>query len=365
MKRLAILLAAALSTAAFAQEAPQAPAAPAEPKVTPPPAFEKYIRAAMPVCEETTISFVAMQHKLPQNLSGIVIRAASKRQSCESQLVGITSTQGTVYLGAPWFLDEVKDVQGLEAKLSTFTTTMIHETFTPVIDHAKPTKEGLFNVTLYETTERGKLPLYGVIDPAGTVFFVGRFRPMDEDVRMSRLKAFEPFISDAPFTGAEKPVVTVIEFSDFECPSCQHASGYMKPILDKFGDKVRYIRYDLPLVTTHPWAFAAALAGRAVWHQKPAAFWDYKKQVYENQDKLSAFSIDDFTRGFAKDHELDLQKYDADIASETLKLKMIDGVGTAFSNDIRATPTYMVNGVLVDAGNDGKGLESYVASMLK
>jgi len=45
-------------------------------------------------------------------------------------------------------------------------------------------------------------------------------------------------------TGAAKPAVTVIEFSDFECPSCLHAASYMKPILQKYPDQVLYVRYD-------------------------------------------------------------------------------------------------------------------------
>jgi protein-disulfide isomerase len=363
MKRLILLL--VFATAAFGQGAPQPDANPPEVKVTPPPAFEKYIREAMPVCEQTTLSYIAIVHKLPENLSGLVVRSNSPRQSCEGQVVGITSREGTVYLGIPWFLDDVKEVKGLEAKLSQFTANNLHEQFTPVIDKSNPTKEGLFPVTLYETTERGRLPLYGEIDPAGTVFFIGPFRPMNESASVGRVKAFEQFIADSPATGAAKPELTVVEFSDFECPSCQHAAGYMKPILEKHGDKVRYIRFDTPLVTMHPWAFAAAMAGRAVWHQKPEAFWDFKKEVYENQDKLNSFSIDDFTRGFAKDHELDLKRFDDDIASQTLQTKIINGVGTAFSNDIRATPTYMVNGVLVDAGTDGKDLAAYIDTMLK
>ncbi|HEX7192519.1 MAG TPA: thioredoxin domain-containing protein [Thermoanaerobaculia bacterium] len=362
MKRLVLLL--VFATAVFGQQAQQ-PDGPPEVKVTPPPAFEKYIREAMPVCDQTTLSYIAMVHKLPENLSGLVVRASSPRQACEEQMVGVTSREGTVYLGIPWFLDDVKDVKGLEQKLTEFTATALHEQFTPVIDKAKPTKEGLFTVTLYETTERGKLPLYGEIDPAGTVFFIGPFRPFAEAPAAARVKAFEQYIADSPATGAAKPEVTVVEFSDFECPSCQHAAGYMKSILEKHADKVRYIRFDTPLVTMHPWAFSAALAGRAVWHQKPEAFWDYKKQVYENQDKLNSFTIEDFARGFAKDHELDLKRYDDDVASETLKTKIINGVGTAFSNDIRATPTYMVNGVIVDAGTDGKDLAAYVESLLK
>jgi protein-disulfide isomerase len=118
-------------------------------------------------------------------------------------------------------------------------------------------------------------------------------------------------------------------------------------------------------MSVHPWALPAAVAGRAVWRQKPDLFWTYKEKVYENQEKLSAFTIDEFTRGFAQDHELDMAKYDADVKSPELAASIVNGVGTAFSNDVRATPTYFVNGAVVDPGNEGKKLAEYVSSLLK
>jgi len=110
---------------------------------------------------------------------------------------------------------------------------------------------------------------------------------------------------------------------------------------------------------------SAAIAGRAIYRQKPEAFWQYKKWVYENQDKLTAFTLDDFARGFAGDHDLDMKQYDADIESELVRDQLLKGVGAAFSNDVRATPTYMINGTYVDSGDDGKALETYVEGLLK
>src|SRR5262249_59321121 len=124
----------------------------------------------------------------------------------------------------------------------------------------------------------------------------------------ARAKRLSPLIENSPSTGASTPQLTVIESSDFECPSCQRAAGYMKPILAAHGDKVRYIRFDMPLITIHPWAFSAAVAGRAIFHQKPDLFWTFKERIYENQEKLNNFVIDEFVRGFAQDHELDLKK---------------------------------------------------------
>jgi hypothetical protein len=325
---------------------------------------DKLIENGLPKCsEKVEVTRTALQHKLPVNMTGNVIQVASDRQVCAGQWVAVVSREGGFFLGIPWFIPEVKGAT-TESRVKSFAWSNLQQNFDPVIDK-KPTRESLYKLTLNQTTEHGRLPMSGEIDAAGGVLFFGHFYPIGEDIRESRLRSFATFIDKSPFTGSGAPTVTVIEFSDFECPSCLHASHYMQPILEKYGEKVKYVRFDMPLVTMHPWAFSAAVAGRAIWIQKPAAFWEYKEQVYKNQEKLSAFTFDDFARGFAADHELDLKKYDADIANPEIHSTIMAGVGAAFSADVRATPTYMVNGTIVDAGNEGKFLESYVAALIK
>lgn len=361
MKRL-IVASLLLSTAAAAFAADDVPPVPRLNEK-----IEKFVVDALPVCSEpVTTSRTGLAHKLPVNMTGLVVRVESKRQQCEGQYVDISTDQGSFFSGLPWFLDGMPpEAKTLEQKLKTFTWESMHQNFTPEVDHTTKQANGLLHATLWQTTEAGRVPLYGEIDPAGTVFFFGRFFPTSVPFTTSRMKEFEPFMKNQPTEGAADAAVTVVEFSDFECPSCQHAAGYLDPIVAKYGSKVKYVRYDLPLTSMHPWAFSAAVGGRAIWRQKPALFWEYKKQVYANQEKLTAFTIDDFARNFAQDHELDLKKFDADVASKELREEILKGVGTAFSNDVRSTPTYVVNGIQVDPGTDGKYLEEYVAKLVK
>lgn len=348
--------------AAFAAMAVLAGDAPA-PKPVLDPKVERLVLDSVILCKQMQLTVEPSPITLPGSFTSTLIKVASPRAVCEAQFIGVASRSGGYYLGVPWI---IKDTEGksLEERIKNFAWQNMKESFTPEIDH-HITVDGLYPVTLWQTTERGRLPMQGEVDVEGGVFFLGHFRRLSEDVKGVRLKAFEPFLANAPQEGSAKPAVTVIEFSDFECPSCRRASGFLDPVISKFGDKVRYVRYDLPLLTMHPWAFSAAVAGRAIYKQKPAAFWDYKKQVYENQEKLSAFMIDDFARNFAKDHELDLAKYDKDIVSDEIRNELLKAAGAALSNDIRSTPTYLVNGQMIDPGETGKGLEDYVASLLK
>lgn len=356
VKRLLLTTALLLAAAPiFADDDPPAP--PQSPKA------DKLVTASLPICStDMKVKRMGMMHKLPGNLVGTVVRADSDRAACQGQWVAIESQGGDLYFGMPWFLDDEAALPTLEEKLKTFGYSAFRNPFEVKVDRTR-TRNGFFKVVLTQITESGKIPLEGEVDPEGKMFLMGHFLPMDADASAERLKAFAPYVAKAPTEGAASPKVTIIEFSDFECPSCRLASGYMEPILKKYGSDVRYVRYDLPLLSVHPWAFSAAVAGRAIYRQKPEAFWAFKKQIYENQDKLSAFTIDDYMRNFAQDHELDMKKYEADLASPEVRSEILNGEGVAFANNIMGTPTYVINGRTVDHG-DGKPLEAYVAKLM-
>lgn len=325
------------------------------------PKLSSLVRDALPVCSGGTVTFGDLPVKLPARFKGVMVKVESENHRCDLQMGGVLAPSGALYLGMPWVITD-EEGNTPEEKLKAFVWRNFKMNATPVVD-PKVTTDGLYKVTLFQTTENGKLPLEGMIDAEGRMFFFGQFRS-GSDVRAQRMKTFESLMSRSPARGAADARVTIVEFSDFECPSCKRSSGYVDPILTRHNGKVRYVRYDMPL-DGHPWAFGAALAGRAIYRQKPDLFWEYKKQVYSNQDKLNAFTFWDWARGFAADNELDLEKYDADLQSDALKEEILKGAGLALSNEVRSTPTYMVNGVIVEAGADGKDLAEYVEKLLK
>ncbi len=349
-RRLKSLSCLAIALIAFPLAAQKAPAA----------SPESYARAALPACAGLTLTQEEMPRKMPSGMKATVIHAKSDGGYCDGDYVVVTTQTGSVYVGTPWFLDGPGEPP---EKLKQFAWQTMRENVE--IEIGKDlTRDGLVKVTMWEQTARGKVPLEGEMDREGRIFFLGHFRPQSVNLVAARLESFKPLIANAPARGASSPEVTIVEFSDFECPSCKHGSEYVTPILAKYPGKVRYVRYDLPLVSMHPWALSAAMAGRAVYRQKPDLFWTYKKLVYENQDKLSAFAFDEFASGFAKDHDLDMDKYNADVSSEAIRGELLKGVGVAFANDIRSTPSYLVNGVIVDAGDEGKQLAAYVDAAL-
>ena len=326
------------------------------------PKIDKAVRTSIPVCADATVKYGESPMKLPQRFVGTLVQIESPHPSCAGQYVAVLSPTGGFFLGTPW---TIADEEGttLEEKLKNFIWRNMNQTMTPTIERSKATEDGLWAVTLWQTTEHGKMPFSGLVDPYGRTFFLGNFKRIGNDLLAQRTKVFDALIAKSPSKGAASGAVTIVEFSDFQCPSCRRSSGWVDPIVAKHTDKVRYVRFDLPL-SGHPWAFPAALAGRAIYRQKPELFWDFKKNVYDNQENLNAFLFWDWARAWAEDHDLDLKKYDADLENAELRADILAGAGLALSNDVRATPTYFVNGAIVDGGEDGKALAAYVESLL-
>lgn len=327
------------------------------------PQLDRAVRALLPVCPGAKVTYAsATGVTLPARFSAKTVGIESERPACGGQMLAVLSPAGGIFLGSPWpIADEAGD--SVEQKVQSFALRNLRETVDVVVDRT-PDADGLWPARVIQPSEAGKRPMFGRVDPAGRVFFFGTFRRIKDDLPSQRLAALGPALTNAPAKGPSSAAVTVVEFSDFQCPSCRRSNGYADMILKAHGNKVRYVRYDVPL-SGHPWAFPAALAGRAIYRQNPGLFWEYKKTIYDNQDKLNAFTFWDWARAWAEDHELDLARYDADLTNAPLRAEILEGAGRAFANDVRATPTFMVNGTIVDAGENGKDLAEYVAGLMK
>jgi protein-disulfide isomerase len=300
--------------------------------------------------------------ELPKGHTSSVVSVESDSQYCAGRYAFMKATNGDYWIGSPWILSDYEGTA--EERLKQFTTERLRQPFKATVKRDK-LYNGMYRVDLTETTENGRMTIEGLVDPDAKLFLIGSFLSKGKPAAEQRLARLASLIEKSPKHGSAKAKVSVVEFSDFQCPSCQRSATFLPTILEKYGEKVRYTRVDLPLMNAHPWAYGAAVIGRAIYRQSPAAFWEYKKAVYSSQDSLNLFTLEDFARGFVADHELDVKKYEADLASASLKQEILDSIGGAFSNSIVGTPTYLVDGEIVLAGPDGANLDKQLAERLK
>ncbi len=158
-------------------------------------------------------------------------------------------------------------------------------------------------------------------------------------------KGFEQFVQrisvdGSPSKGRLDAPVTVIMFSDFQCPACAATHPMLQEAIRPYEDKVRFVVKYFPL-KIHKDAFVAAQAAHAAYLQ--GKFFEYVEILYNNQQALDVISL----RKYASQLGLDLRKFDSDMKSSMTKEKIKRDIEEGMSHGVVATPTVFVNGVLV------------------
>jgi len=150
-------------------------------------------------------------------------------------------------------------------------------------------------------------------------------------------------LTDYPSKGPADAKVILVEYADYECPSCRQLDTVLRGLLPTLP-QVRLIYKDFPLVQIHPWAMTAATAGRCAYKQSPNNFWKFHDLLFDNQSLISPDNAWQKMQDYATQSGLDgnaLKSCMADPQTqEEVKKSMSEGESLHITN----TPTIFVNG---------------------
>jgi protein-disulfide isomerase len=174
---------------------------------------------------------------------------------------------------------------------------------------------------------------------------------------LSNIAAQNIPVDHRPIRGNPAAKVTVITFDDLECPYCARMHQQLFPeTLNRYGDKVRFIYKDDPLVEIHPWALHAAIDANCIADQNGGAYWGYLDYLHAHGDEItgpdrnlpkSVAALDRVARDQAKIFALDDAKLDAcmqkqDETAVRASMKEAEALG------IEGTPYVFIDGEHID-----------------
>jgi protein-disulfide isomerase len=224
-----------------------------------------------------------------------------------------------------------------------------------------PTKgtavEGLLETSIDVTIGENKQTVKFYVSKDGKYLFRGEMSDMTKDPLAENRAQIQ--MKDAPSLGDAKAAVTLVEYSDFECPVCRNLHDVVRDLLPKYTGKVRVVFKDFPIEQIHPWARTAAIAGRCAYQQDPAAFWKMYDLIYDHQDIISASNVWTKMMDYAGQSGLDTDAFKTCMASPGAG----EAVNTSRANgqllEVNSTPTVFVNGRRM-VGADAHLLEQYI-----
>lgn len=150
--------------------------------------------------------------------------------------------------------------------------------------------------------------------------------------------AYDP----ARVRGDAKAPVTIVEFSDFQCPFCQKAESTLKDLLTRYDGQVKLAFLDFPMRTLHPQAQVAAEAARCANEQ--GKFWAYHDALFADQSK---FNEDGFAQT-ARSLGLDEKSFQSCLKAGKYKAQIDQDVQEGTKDGVSGTPAFFIDGVFVN-----------------
>ncbi len=167
--------------------------------------------------------------------------------------------------------------------------------------------------------------------------------PVEVYIPKPRRPTFPVEAGNAPAFGDKDAKVTIVEFSDFQCPFCAKGADLLKQIKQKYGKKVRVAFKNFPL-PFHNHAEAAAVAGLCANEQSAEAFWKLHDEMFANQESLSG----DGLKGLAKKVGLKADAFEKCLSENKYLSQVKADMDEGRKIGVKSTPTFFINGQLVN-----------------
>jgi protein-disulfide isomerase len=188
--------------------------------------------------------------------------------------------------------------------------------------------------------------------------YVARLREKAGVALLIRPPAVDLAYDSARVRGAADAKVTIVEFSDFQCPFCRNVQPVLTGLLTKYAGRVKLAYRDFPLRQIHPLAQGAAEASRCATEQ--GKFWEYHDVLIANPTKLAAANLPEHARSVG----LDMAKFDACVASGKYRGQIEQDLQEGTRLGITGTPAIFINGIFMGGSQPAATFEKVIEDEL-
>lgn len=158
--------------------------------------------------------------------------------------------------------------------------------------------------------------------------------------------------------GNKNAKITIVEFTDYQCPFCSRFHDTMKQVMAKYPTQVRWVLKHFPLESIHPYAKKAAIAAECAGEQNK--FWEYSDAIYANQTSLN----DAYLSTAAKNLKLDTKKFDSCLSSEKYAGKVNADLQQGQTYGVRGTPGSFINGTTIPGAVPFEQIDAMIKPLL-
>jgi protein-disulfide isomerase len=325
--------------------------------------LEQYLSGIVTLCPNPEYKLEKIDGPGPANFETFVISVSGSGSCWERAAAIYSSRSGQVLTGQffPVALNERAPLPAAERIRQQLQRGIQQRLDVRILGDQLP--DGLKRVEITKESPTGPVVVHGYLDRSQEYLIIGRRGTVAEAPGKTLFRALG--VENAATRGRENAPVEILEISDFQCPACRRAHEIIEPYVRKHGDRIRYMRLDLPITDFHDWTMQAALGGRAIQKTAPAHYWSYVDYIFQKQPEITKSSIDRYVRDFVEGKGLDWTQFRPHYQSASEREKLNRQTGRAFENNIVSTPTIIINGKIVHYGENGSGLEAHLKGLFR
>lgn len=195
----------------------------------------------------------------------------------------------------------------------------------------------------------------------------GEGKRREEDDKKALEESFiNPLVAeirpDESFRGNKDAPITLVEYSDFECPFCSRGFNTVMELMSKYEGKIRFVYKHLPL-SFHPQAMPASQYYEAIRLQSPEKAFQFHDAIYNNQRALQ--NGEKFLQAEAKKLKVDMAKLARDVKSEAVQKRIDQDMAEAAKYGFQGTPGFLLNGIPVKGAYPASHFEGLIKELEK
>lgn len=210
------------------------------------------------------------------------------------------------------------------------------------VNDIKPSKaEGLTEVSVTLSNPQGAQAVTMYVTPDGKHALVGELMPFGAKPFAEIRQALEKGVN-GPARGPANSPVTIVEFSDLQCPHCKQAQPVIEKLLTD-SPNARFVFQNFPL-PSHNWAAKAAAYADCVGHASNDAFWKFIQKTYDAQEQITESNADEKLTAIANDSGVKGADIAACAAKPETSARVEHSLALGKSVDVTGTPTIFING---------------------
>lgn len=187
-------------------------------------------------------------------------------------------------------------------------------------------------------------------------------RESESALKQSLAQKFEVELEGSPSIGPANAQITLVEFSDFQCPFCARASGTVGELMKKYSGNIRVVFKNLPL-PMHARAVDAAKAAMAA--EAQGKFWEYKERLMNSQGQWSSTpALKETFVIYAKELNMDVSRFEKDLGNPAFQKRIDADMAQARKLGLNSTPNFFINGHRINGARDMGHFEKVIAASL-